>query len=412
MGPRAERSLWCLAVAGLVVGGWGMSTFVRHGHLAAAYGSYVPWGLWIASYAYFVGLSAGAFLVSALVYVFDVRRLEPIGRLALLAALCCLAAALGFVWLDLGHPERAWRIFLQTSFRSVMGWIIWLYGVYFVLLAAELHLALRPHLSARRREGGWRGRLARAVPLVPDVYTPDQESRDRRRLRVLGAFGILVAIAFHGGVGSLFGVVGARPYWHTGLLPIQFVVGALLSGGALVTALDRLFAQPDDPAAAERTIFLGRILLGLLAVYAVLEWAEVSVTGYAAIPSHTASLELVLFGPYWWVFWFVHLGLGMALPILLLSLRGRSPRAVALAGALVAVTFLAVRLNIVVPGLAVEELEGLERAFVHPRLSFDYLPTVTEWLVLVWIVSMAGLAFLAVRRAFPILSLAGEHHDR
>ena len=62
------------------------------GHEMANYGSYVPWGLWVAMYIYFVGLSAGAFLLSSLIFVFGLKRLEPIGKLALFTAaitLCC-----------------------------------------------------------------------------------------------------------------------------------------------------------------------------------------------------------------------------------------------------------------------------------------------------------------------------------
>ncbi|RMI16972.1 MAG: molybdopterin oxidoreductase, partial [Calditrichaeota bacterium] len=48
--------------------------------------SSVPWGMWVAFYIYFIGLSAGSFLFSTLIYVFGQKELEKAGRLALLSA--------------------------------------------------------------------------------------------------------------------------------------------------------------------------------------------------------------------------------------------------------------------------------------------------------------------------------------
>jgi len=77
--------------------------------------------------------------------------------------------------------------------------------------------------------------------------------------------------------------------------------------------------------------------------------------------------------------------------------------AVATAGALIAVTFISVRLNIVIPALAVEELKGLQGAFSGPGLSFAYFPSSTEWLFFIWTTSLAGLLFLVGYSLLPIV---------
>ncbi|MCL4395129.1 MAG: hypothetical protein M1482_10070, partial [Chloroflexi bacterium] len=81
-----EKFLWLVAIAGFVVGAYGLYDRVAHGHLDVSYGSYVPWGLWVGAYIYLIGVSAGAFLISTLVYAFGVKRLERIGKLALFTA--------------------------------------------------------------------------------------------------------------------------------------------------------------------------------------------------------------------------------------------------------------------------------------------------------------------------------------
>jgi molybdopterin-containing oxidoreductase family membrane subunit len=115
-------------------------------------------------------------------------------------------------------------------------------------------------------------------------------------------------------------------------------------------------------------------------------------------------MRLVLFGEYWWVFWIVHLLIGSVIPILLLVFGRNSVAAVATAAALIAVTFLSVRLNIVIPALAVEELVGLENAFTGPGLNFSYFPSSMEWLFFIWNVSLAGLLFLIGYSLLPLVT--------
>ncbi len=79
--------VWLAALAAGLVG---VSQRLLTGHELSNYTSSIPWGLWIAAYVYFVGLSAGSFLLSSMIYVFGLRRLEPIGKLALFTALVSL----------------------------------------------------------------------------------------------------------------------------------------------------------------------------------------------------------------------------------------------------------------------------------------------------------------------------------
>lgn len=402
---RKQLFILIVALAGFAVGAYGLYDRLTYGHTHAAYGSYVPWGLWVAQYIYFIGLSAGAFLLSTLVYVFNIKQFEPIGKLALMTALVTLFAAMFSIWMDLGHPLRAWKLILQTNFGSIMGWMLWFYTAYFLLLLVEFWLAIRADLAA----WGERSALARLLTFGRHDTSAAAVAADRRWLRILGSIGVPLAIAFHGGVGALFGVVGARPYWNSGLTPIMFLIGALLSGGALLTFLAAIFGPGlGTKAHTDTVLLLGKIVLGLLAFDVLLEWAEYSVIYYASIPAHFEALRLVLFGDYWWVFWVVHVALGVVLPAILLVISRRSVALVALACLLIAGTFISVRLNIVIPALALPEITGLERAFNGPGLSFVYFPTLTEWLFAIWVASLAALVFLAGLRWLPILSQPRE----
>jgi len=401
----ADKIFWTITLIALVIGLVALFDRLTYGHQHANYGSYVPWGLWVAGYIYLIGLSAGAFLMSALAYVFRIKMFEKIGKLALLTALATLIGALLSIWFDLGHMGRVWRMIIHTNFGSVMGWMAWLYGLYFILLLVEFKYALRADMDTKSDNELPAKWLQTLVGFDKNKREQYSKEKDKNTLRILGSIGIPLAIAFHGSVGAIFGSVGARPYWNSGLTPIIFLVGALLSGGALLAAIVKLWG-PNRGSSEHQNIMItmGRIILGLLAFDFLLEWAEVTIGLWASVPSETESLKMVLFGHYWWVFWFIHVGLGIIVPAYLLIVKPRSTSAIAWAGGLIAVTFLSVRLNIVIPALAVPELEGLKTAFTGPGLTFTYFPSLMEWGVLIFTISVAALVFMLGKKYLPMYS--------
>jgi protein NrfD len=309
------------------------------------------------------------------------------------------------IWQDLGHPLRAWELLFSTNFTSVMGWMVWLYTAYFILLMAELWFALRTGLVQSARQPGLKGAVCRVLSFGQKNDSAESHVHDLRVLRVLGSIGVPLAIAFHDSVGAIFGTVSARPYWNSGLTPIMFLVGAFVSGGALLAFITAVWG-PNRGSEEHRSIMqlLGTVVLGLLALDVLLEWAEYSVGLWYPVSTDAASVRLILFGPYGWAFWGLHIVGGIVIPGLLLIFKRRSVTAIGLAGLLIAATFLTVRLNIVLPALAVPEIQGIESAFTGPGLGLSYAPSVMEWLVLLWDISLAALVFLVGLKVLPIIA--------
>jgi protein NrfD len=363
---------WVLAVASFGVGLYGLYIRFVEGHAAANYGSYVPWGLWIAAYVALVGMSAGAVGLAAIILSFRLTHYYGLARLAMLAALGAFAAGMMNVWLDLGHPLRAWKLMTQTSFSSIMGWMAWFYAIYGLLLVAGLFFT---------RKG-----------IIPPLM---------QRLAFLV---FLFAVLFAGAEGALFGVIGARAVWESGLTPILFLIEGGLFGLGLVALVAYIFDQL--PADAARGI--GRAMLMLLGILLVLEWAEYSTGLYASVPAKSSTLTTILTGEYWWVFWIFHVALGIVVPgLLLLFAQGRQ-WATAVAGGLIAAMALAAKLNLVVPALAREELEGLAHAFTGPGLTFHYLPSTMEWLVWLWTLGLGALVVLIGYQIFGMSKRATD----
>ncbi len=413
MKQMIKRLVWLIAVIGFGVGLYGMYLRFSTGHRMTDYGSYIPWGLWVAAYIYFIGLSAGSFLLSTLVYVVRVKKLEKIGKLALFTAFGCLIAALISIWLDLGHEFRVTRVLFHPNYQSMMSWMGILYSSYFLLIVVELWIAIRVDLieTARTGKGGSRG-FARLLSFGSSDTSDAAKQADVGKLRVLGTIGVPLAIAFHGGVGALFGVIAARPHWHSGLTPIAFLVGALASGGALLTAVNYIWGPDTDKEQFNELMkFLGKIVLALVLFDFLLEIAEILVGLYPGVPAESHPLQVMLFGSHWYVFWGIHFGLGVLLPVIILfstavpeDKPGKAVAGpIAFACLLVAVTFMAVRLNIVIPGQINPEISGLEYAFSGPGLKFTYMPTVMEWLVSLWVASLGVLFFLLGEKLLPIV---------
>jgi molybdopterin-containing oxidoreductase family membrane subunit len=70
---------------------------------------------------------------------------------------------------------------------------------------------------------------------------------------------------------------------------------------------------------------------------------------------------------------------------------------------LIVITFVAFRLNFIIPDQAVYKLEGLDTSFFHPRLRTNYVPNLTEWLVSIWVICLGLLAFLLGSRWLPVI---------
>ncbi|MCR4318048.1 MAG: polysulfide reductase NrfD [Planctomycetes bacterium] len=392
-GNGLKTALWVVAILMLLIGLPGVYDRLANGHIGANYGNLVTWGLWVAGYIFYIGLSAGAFLISSLLYVFGMKQFEKIGRLALFTAVVTLFLALLMIWMDLGHMGRAWHVMAYSNWKSPMAWMIWLYTFYFLLLCAELWLLMRSDFVRQSADPGWKGKVCKILKLGASDTSEESEKRDMKLVKILGAVGVPLAIMFHGGVGALFGTVAARPMWHSGLYPILFLLSAIVSGGALLMLVAAIFGKGLSENRSVMPI-LGKLVLATLLLDVLFQISEFLVVYRGGIPDHVEALNLVVFGEYWWVFWGLQLGIGTVIPIVILASKAiNNPKMVALAGLLVVLGFIGVRLNIVIPALSAEEIHGFSEAIANPRMSNVYFPSLTEWLVTIGVCGVGLILF-------------------
>lgn len=193
----------------------------------------LQWGLLIVLYPYITGLVAGAFILASLERVFNVREVQPTYRLALLTALAFLLVAPMPL---LGHPERAFEIFLTPNVRSAMAMFGFVYAWYLmVVLLLEIWFDYRYDLIRwAAQEKGVMRLLHRVMTLGANDVSPRALQFDSSAGRIITIVGIPSAFLLHGYVGFIFGSVKANPWWSSVLIPVVFLFSAMVSGIAAV----------------------------------------------------------------------------------------------------------------------------------------------------------------------------------
>jgi molybdopterin-containing oxidoreductase family membrane subunit len=353
----------------LLIGSFGVFQRITQGLQPTSLGSYVPWGIWVAIYEYLIWLEVGSLMVfTVLIYIFKwPKNLYRMAPTLYLTALAILTMALIIIAIDLGQPLRFWYVLVWPQWGSLMAWMIWLHQIYLFILVGKLALEILPYRPFFKTASKWLSLIS-----IP--------------------FGIALVVL----AGSVFGVIMGRPSWQGSGLPVLFLISALVAGTGLLTVQYVWFMRDNSPAYLDMARRLGKLLLAFLIVNLLVTFLSAAVILYPGVPSQATALHLVLFGPYWWLFWFFQLGFGTILPLILLLTHSRTGRRIGVAGGLLVVSFFGVALNIIIPTqLALDSLErDLVSAFHGPGLTAHYFPTLNEWLITGFAFSLGFLVFI------------------
>ena len=374
-----KKASYALTVLALIIGLWGLYLRLTTGHVEVNYGTYVVWGLWVAVYVYLVWLEVGTLLAfTTLNYVFGWNKaLSSIKGLVYLTALAALTPALLLIALDLGHPLRFWRAIFTPSFSSPMAWMIWFHVIYLIFLVVKLVLVLQANRNPAKAEG-----INKTLKTLAYTSLP---------------FGVALIIT----VGSIFGVVAAHPLWQGAVLPLYFLIYSLVAGSGLVTLLYTSFASAEPLLFAETIEKLGTLIKGLLGLGAVPVSILGLVTLYPNVPAQAESVRSAIFGSTWWVFWLLHVGLGIVLPFVLLMVAPKAKNAILAASALVVTMLAGIPYILIVPAQTFGKT-AFTNAFTGEGLTANYTPTSLEWQVVVLGLGVGVAMFLLALNFLPV----------
>jgi Ni/Fe-hydrogenase subunit HybB-like protein len=374
-------SLAILLVIGLVA----MAQVLINGLQVTALSDQVPWGLWITLDLSAIALGAGAFTFSAAVYLFRIKRLEPLARPAVFIGFLGYTSAMIALAMDIGRPDRFWHPLVYWNVHSVLWEITWCVILYSTVLVMEV-IAVAGHSSLGVR-WPWLHKLGHFM---------------HRLTPFLALAGMALSLLHQSSLGATYSVLSGRAIWFKPSLPVMFIISAIAGGMSLTMLASMVVGQLRNQeylpravcAATTRTI--GLITLGYLYIK-LWDWAA---TSYYSNAPGTASIlaRLNATTPYTTTFWGVEILLGGLVPALILLLPNLCKRRelVMFALSLVVVGVVINRWNITLSGLVAppEWSPGI----LGNVIAVSYFPSLVEIGVGLGIIAYALLGFtLGVR---------------
>ena len=218
-----------------------------------------PWGLWIGfDVISGVGLGAGGFTITALVYVFNIKQLKPIVRSTVLTAfLGYIMVILGLTF-DLGKWYYVWHTIIFWNEHSPMFELAWCVMLYTTILFLEFSVNFFERM-------GWK-----KVVEIHHWVTP-----------ALVALGVMFSVGHQSTLGSLYLIMPEKLYafWYTPWLPVLFFISSVMVAFAMTIFESYMSARAFNRELEFKTVkLLARILLFMIAFYGVIRletlWTE------------------------------------------------------------------------------------------------------------------------------------------
>ncbi len=362
--------LWALGtVAGLYrfTQGLGAATAMSDGY---------PWGIWIAfDVVVGTGLASGGYAMALLVYVFNKGKFHPLVRPALLTSFLGYSVAGVAVTFDLGRYWNMWRIPVSVghwNHTSILLEVALCMMAYTAVLFLELSPAVLEH--AEKGQGGLAAFARAARPKV------------ERALPFIVAVGLVLPTMHQSSLGSLLLVAGTKVHglWHTGLLPLMFLLTALAMGYAIIY-FESIFSSVAFRRQLETRLLgkLGAAVGALITAFVVIRFADLAWKGRlgltvgSGVQSFVFWAETILFLAAAWLF---------------RQQRNRPSAQAQLQAALLALF-----------AGSLYRIDAFLTGF-NPGTNWVYFPTLPELLVTLGLVATETMAYVWIVRKFPILA--------
>jgi len=391
--------LWGILIAVLLgVGVYSFYTVFTEGLVVTDLSDSIPWGLWITIDLSAIALGAGAFALSAVVYLFKIDRLRPIVRIALLIGLIGYTSALLTLVADIGRPDRFWHPWVYWNVHSVLWEITMCITIYLLILTIEF----APTISESRLFTRW--------PIISRI------GHSLYRLApFLAVAGLLISLLHQSSLGATYGVLKARPIWFKPSMPIMFIVSAIAVGPAVTMAATYIIEWVTGRKTVSHDLLrnIARFSgLALLVYLYVRLWDLAVVTYYGSTPGASSAMNMLSeFTPYGFGFWVGEIILGIIIPaILFLAPRfNRNPLNLVLGSGLAALGIIINRWNITVSGLVVPLSYSPGTAVqLEPG---SYSPTIVEWGVVAGVLGYALLIFTLGVLLLPLFKKQEQPHS-
>jgi Ni/Fe-hydrogenase subunit HybB-like protein len=273
----------------------------------------VGWGVYIATFVFWVGIAHSGTLISAILYLFRARWRQSIYRAAEAMTVFAVMTAGLFPIIHLGRPWIFYYLLpypnermLWPNFRGPLLWDVFAVGTYFTVSATFFYVGMLPDLAAARDSATvpWRRRLYSVLSLGWRGTDREWKNFTRAYLYLAGLATPLV-LSVHSVVSWDF-AMSIVPGWHTTIFAPYFVAGAIFSGLAMVITLLVPMRKVFDLRhyfTVHHFDMMARLILltSLIVSYAYI--VEYFMAWYSWEPPERHVFLQRLIGNYWWATW-------------------------------------------------------------------------------------------------------------
>ena len=364
--------LLCLGIL-IAIGIAGYLEQSAHGHIVSNMRDPVPWGLFIGTYAFLVGVAAAAMALAVPGYVYNWKPIKDIVVLGEIIAISAVIMAILFIMADLGRPERFWHLLPLLGKPNIP----------YSMIATNVMVL--------------NGYLALNVVLVFYFLYCSYAGRPYNRtfFMALMLFSIPAAISIHTTTAFIFNVLPARPYWNSAILVPRFIATALCAGPALmILSFQVLRKAANINIRDEALVKIAEITAIVLFANLLLFFAEV-VTEFRSATAHTVHMQYYFtgigdhVGLAGWA-WFGSICNVLAFLLLLIPRTRKNPVTMNLGCALVFVgVFIEKGIGLVLPGFTPGSLGEV----------YEYFPSRVEVMIAIGVVGVGVLVFTLLSRA-------------
>jgi len=368
-------SLIVIGIILLAIGGYASLQVFLQGHEAVyAVNREVPWGLLIATYAYFVITSTGLAFIGGLGHAFGFEKYSKMSKRIVVMAFVILLAGFTQIGMEIGHPIRLMiYLILSPNLNAPIVWMGVFYGIELVILAVELYI----------------------------IFKPNKKESDHNTAKIVGFFALLVGVLATSNLGYVFGSLNARPFYHGVYFSIFLVISGITAGAALLLAIHNIiykFNVPENLYSSMKA--LGKLMGAGIGVMIFLYLWKILSSLYTQPGDSYLAAKALLTGPLSINFWVGELVLAVILPLAIIVFsKASNMKALGIAGIVFMIGLFFTRYDFIVAGQLPPMREGLAGSGVHTVNGLaQYAPSATEWMIfaLGWGVFLV-LYFLAER---------------
>jgi len=367
---NTKNIIWnAILIIVLLIGVYGVFNQAIQGHHVTGISKQVPWGVYIAAFTFFIGISTGSTLVSFMIHVFNREDLKPLEIRAVSLSLITLVGALMFLILDVGNPIRMLKVpFLLRNTSSVFFYSSLSYYIFGALILIQL-ISL-----VKLKKDSTNEKLLKRVKLISIIAFPL-------------AMGIVLVPD-----GALFSFVKAREFWNRPLLLPHFANASIVSALAVIAIISFISEKIENKKILNFTsqMLLSYLLIFLTAGVLFLDIFDILVLKYSEKPEGIEAWHL-LTTKHLFLFLVNILGLLLAL-IILVSKKGKTLPRIVISSILIVFAISAYRYNLIIVGQEIPLIEG--------ELTQKYMPTLTEIFISAGITSFIIISYQYLVKKF------------